>query len=84
MKINEILDLHFNLSFESPIKELKKNITFNKKEYLMNKSIFLPDVITTGKDLYLVNMEESKINYISNKNLVSNLKEFKKTKKMTT
>ena len=26
-------------------------------------------------------MEESKINYISNKNLVSNLKEFKKTKK---
>ena len=47
----------------------------------MNKSIFLPDVITTGKDLYLVNMEESKINYISNKNLVSNLKEFKNKKK---
>ncbi len=80
LKINEILDLHFNLSYDSPIKELKKNINFNKQEYLKNKAIFLPDVITSEQDLYLINVEESKVNFISNKNIISNLKEFKKTK----
>ncbi len=81
LKINEILDLYFNLSYEGPVKKLKKNIELNKSEYLTNKSIFLPDVITSAKDLYLIKAEETKINFISNKSIISKLKEFKKTNK---
>ena len=81
LKINEVLDLYFNLSYEGPIQKLRKNIKLNKNEYSINKSIFLPDVITDPKDLFLIENEETKINFISNKSIISNLKEFKKTNK---
>ena len=37
--------------------------------------------ITSAKDLYLIKAEETKINFISNKSIISKLKEFKKTNK---
>tara|TARA_B110000211_G_C13929861_1_gene486662 strand:- start:82 stop:942 length:861 start_codon:yes stop_codon:yes gene_type:complete len=80
LKISDILDLHFNLSLDGPIKKLFQNINYNKKEYNNNKSIFLPDVITSIKDLYLIDVSDNKVNFISNKSIVSSLKEFKKVK----
>jgi len=60
-----------------PIDKLKKEIFFNKKEYLLNKNINLPDVITSGKDLFTQYINDPKINFISNKIISSKILDFK-------
>ena len=77
LNVNSLLDLYFNYSNMKPIDKLKKEIFFNKKEYLLNKNINLPDVITCGKDLFTQYINDPKINFISNKIISSKILDFK-------
>jgi hypothetical protein len=67
VKIHKILDLYFNLSNKKIISNLKRHIKENKIEYKNNNYINVPDIITSGKDLFVQDKIESKINFISNK-----------------
>ena len=78
LNVNSLLDLYFNYSNMKPIDKLKKEIFFNKKEYLLNKNINLPDVITCGKDLFTQYINDPKINFISNKIISSKILDFRK------
>ncbi len=78
ININNLLDLYFNYSNIKPIEKIKKEILLNKKEYLSNKNINLPDVITSGKDLFIQIINDPKINFISNKTISSKILDFKK------
>ncbi len=78
LDIQKILNLYFNYLNYKSIESLKLNIQENKKEYYKNYLINLPDVITSGKDLFLQKKNESKINFISNKIITSKLFEFSK------
>ena len=80
LKIIEILDLYFNLSDNESIKNIKKHIKENKKEYTKNKVINLPDIILTGKDLYVRKRINLKINFISNRIVIGKILNFKKLK----
>ena len=77
ININNLLDLYFNYSNIKPIDKIKKEILLNKKEYLSNKNINLPDVITSGKDLFIQIINDPKINFISNKTISSKILDFK-------
>ena len=79
IKIDKILNMHFNISNYSTINNLKKHISENKKEYNSNKNIYLPDVIKTSKDLYIQFKNFDKINFISNKSITSNIINFDKS-----
>ena len=72
------MELYFNYSNFKPIEKIKKEISLNKKEYLANKNINLPDVITHGKDLFIQIVNDPKINFISNKNISSKILDYKK------
>ena len=78
LSINNLLDLYFNYSNIKPIEKIKKEILINKKEYIANKNINLPDVITSGKDLFIQIRNDPKINFISNKIISSKLYDYKK------
>lgn len=67
ININKILNMYFNLSNFKTIPNLKNHIKENKKEYLSNKNIILPDVIKNGRNLFIQELGQDKINYISNK-----------------
>lgn len=76
--INKLLGFYFNFSNFRSIENLKKHIAENKKEYLNNKLINLPDIITSGKDLFIRHQNHAKINFISNKIVTSKIIEFDK------
>ena len=78
LNVNSLLDLYFNYSNMKPINKLKKEVFLNKKEYLLNKNISLPDVITCGKDLFTQYINDPKINFISNKIISSKILDFRK------
>ena len=78
VNLNSIMELYFNYSNFKPIEKIKKEISLNKKEYLANKNINLPDVITHGKDLFIQIVNDPKINFISNKNISSKILDYKK------
>ncbi|MDC0859204.1 PEP-utilizing enzyme [Candidatus Pelagibacter sp.] len=80
IKINKIMDMYFNLTNYETIKNLKKHIKENKKEFFYNKNILLPDVVRTGKDLYVQHKKFEKISYISNKKTMSKIFVYNKTK----
>ena len=63
--------MYFNLSNYKTIENLKKHISENKREYHANKNIYLPDVITSKKDLYIRVKEFDDINFISDKKIIS-------------
>tara|TARA_Y100000590_G_scaffold213372_1_gene241797 strand:+ start:62908 stop:65199 length:2292 start_codon:yes stop_codon:yes gene_type:complete len=71
LNINKILNMYFNLSNYNTIDNLKKHIHENKNEYHANKSINLPDVIKSSKDLFVQIKDFDKINYISDKKITS-------------
>ena len=71
IKIDKITEMYFNLTNYQTIPDLKQHILENKKEYFQNKNIALPDVIRTGRDLYVQYKNFDKINYISNKQIIS-------------
>ena len=80
LNIFDILNLYVDLSGNKPVAYIKKRIRENKKKYIENKNINLPDIIIAGKDLFLQDKENSRINYISNKIVTSKIVEFKKQK----
>ena len=83
VKINNILDIYFNLSNYETIKNLKKQIIENKKEYLLNQKIKLPDVIISSKDLFCHEKKFDYINFISDKIITSKTIRFDKKKILT-
>ena len=78
INIHKLLEFYYNFSNFRSIENLKKHIAENKKEYLNNKLINLPDVITSGKDLFIRHENYAKINFISNKIITSRIIEFNK------
>lgn len=80
VKINKVLDMYFNLSNYPTISNLKKHIKENKKEYLANKVINLPDIIKSPKDLYVRIKKPEKINFISDKKIISKVIIYDKNK----
>lgn len=80
VKINKVLDMYFNLSNYPTINNLKKHINENKKEYFANKSINLPDTIRSSRDLYVRVKKSEKINFISNKKVISKIIIYDKNK----
>ena len=80
VKIQKILDMYFNLSNYPTISNLKRHIKENKKEYLANKIINLPDVIKSPRDLYVRIKESEKINFISNKTIIAKVIVYDKNK----
>ena len=80
VKINKILDMYFNLSNYPTISNLKKHIKENKKEYLANKIINLPDIIKSPRDLYVRVIKSEKINFISNKKVIAKVIVYDKNK----
>ena len=67
------MDLYFNLSNFKSIENLKKHIKDNKIEYFNNKYINLPQVILEPADLFIQKNNEVKINFISNKKIISKI-----------
>ena len=78
IKIFDMLELYSSISGTESIKDIKKKINKNKREYIQNKNIILPDVIISGKDLFIQNQENSRINFISNKIVTSMIIEYDK------
>lgn len=78
VKIEKILDMHFNISNYNTIDNLKKHISENKKEYNANKDILLPDVIKSSKNLYIQYKNFEKINFISNKLITTKVIDYNK------
>ena len=70
--------MYFNLSSHRTINNLKKHIDENKKEYLSNKNISLPDIIKSPRDLYIRVKKFDKINYISDKKITSKVIKYNK------
>jgi len=83
VKIQKILEMYFNLSSHSTISNLKRDIKENKKEYLKNKLINLPDTIRSSKDLYIRIKEFDEINFISNKNINAKIIQYNNDKVAT-
>ena len=78
IKIDKVLNMYFNLSSHRTINNLKKHIDENKKEYLSNKNISLPDIIKSPRDLYIRVKKFDKINYISDKKITSKVIKYNK------
>jgi phosphohistidine swiveling domain-containing protein len=81
IKIDKVLNMYFNLSSHKTINNLKKHIDENKKEYFSNKNISLPDIIKSPRDLYVQVKKFDKINYISDKKIISKVINYNKNKK---
>ena len=62
---------------------MKKQIIENKKEYLLNQKIKLPDVIISSKDLFCHEKKFDYINFISDKIITSKTIRFDKKKILT-
>ena len=67
--ISTILNSETNLSLEKFKSILIKQIKQNKKNYSLLKLIKLPDVINSRKDVYYFKVDESKINFVTNKDI---------------
>ncbi len=73
LKIDYFLDSYFNLSSEIFKVNLKNNLANNKKEYIKNSRIPLPDVILGPKDVYVQNIDASTGNYVTESQVTSKL-----------
>tara|TARA_Y100001970_G_C14250081_1_gene871176 strand:+ start:58 stop:2367 length:2310 start_codon:yes stop_codon:yes gene_type:complete len=81
LNINTILDLHYNLNVGETIKFLRDEIKQNKKKYILNSKILLPEIIIDEKSLYLNKYSEAKINFITNQKISGNLINYNKNLK---
>ena len=80
LKIQKILELHYNLDNTNLRKVFIDEITSNKKEFNFNKRIKLPEIITSSRDLYVNYEKENKTNFVTTKVVNSDLvfiKDFK-------
>ena len=73
LKINKILEFHYNLDNSNLKKVLEHDIKLNKKEFNFNKFIKLPEIITSPRDLYVNYEKENKTNFVTTKTVSSNL-----------
>ena len=72
VNINSILSFYDNLDNSNLKKILITEIKNNKKQYKLNNLIKVPSVITKTKDLF-INNEKSKINFVANGTISSEL-----------
>jgi phosphohistidine swiveling domain-containing protein len=79
LNINTILDLHYNLNVGETIKFLREEIKQNKKKYIINSKIILPEIIIEEKSLYLNKYSEAKINFITNQKISGNVINYSKS-----
>ncbi len=79
LNINTILDLHYNLNVGETIKFLREEIKQNKKKYIINSKIILPEIIIDEKSLYLNKYSEAKINFITNQKISGNVINYSKS-----
>tara|TARA_S200000501_G_scaffold379021_1_gene446505 strand:- start:4635 stop:6947 length:2313 start_codon:yes stop_codon:yes gene_type:complete len=80
LDINTIKDFYYNLSNHNIKDTLLSEINTNKKNYLENIQLKLPEVITSKKDIYFYFERYNKINFVGSKNITSNILEIKKIK----
>ena len=66
LKINKILKMYNNYTTFKNIPDLKKEIAYNKNEFIYNNSIKLPEIITDRLDLFIIR-NQSKINFVGSK-----------------
>ena len=80
LKINNITELYYNLSFNNIKKGFENEIIINKNDYYINHNLKLPETIITPQDIYFYNENENKINYVGNKSVISEICNLKKLK----
>ena len=78
--INTILNYHYTLDAKSIIESIKKEIRENKKSYLNNSSIHLPETISSIRDLYFSHKNLRSGNYITQKKIIGEVMHYKDTK----
>ena len=73
LKIQKILELHYNLDDTNLTKVFRNEIKLNKKEFNFNKKIKLPEIITSPRDLFINFEKENKTNFVTTKVVYSDL-----------
>ena len=73
LDINVILKAYENLGFDKLKKTINKNIIENRENYKKYKYIALPNVITNENDIYSFYKENSKGNFITEKEINSKI-----------
>jgi hypothetical protein len=81
LDINYLLKYNYNLDDGKIEHEIKNNIKFNKKKYIFNKKISLPDVILSHKDIYTNSYFKDKINFYGSENCIGETLFLKDNKK---
>jgi hypothetical protein len=71
LSIKKILDLYENFSHDNLIKDLKKNISENKKNYNFNLNFHLPNIILNKNTIYFFEEENASPTFITNKSILS-------------
>jgi glutamine kinase len=77
--INTILNFHYKLDTTSIIKKIKNEINENKKIYLENSVIHLPETISSANDLYFSHKNADNGNYITQKKINNQIIQYKNT-----
>ena len=78
--INTILNFHYKLDTINIIKKIKNEISENKKIYLENSAIHLPETISSINDIYLSYKNSDNGNYITQKKINGQIIQYKNTK----
>ena len=73
LKINDILDLYYNLSSEDIKVKLSQSARINIREYNINSSINLPKIIIKPDDIYYFSDYISDGSYIGSKTIVGDI-----------
>ena len=74
LDFNILINAYNFLDIEELSSIIKKNIQINKKLYNRSKKIILPDLIINRKDCYFYDKRNTYGNYITNKNIVGEIK----------
>ena len=82
LKINDITNFYHNLNSGKTLSVINKMIKDNKKEFIENFYIELPDVIFEPKDLYIINIPKEIPNYITSMECEGNLTSLHLNKKI--
>lgn len=82
LKINDITDFYYNLNSGNTLNVINKMIKDNKKEFIKNSYIELPDIIFEPKDLYIINIPKENPNYITSMECEGNLTSLKLNKRI--
>ena len=73
LKIQKILELHYNLDNLNLKKAFQNEIKFNQKEFNFNKKIKLPEIITSPKDIFVNLEKENKTNFVTTRSISSKI-----------